>query len=336
MSFISYAQNLEDVILFRALHHVEHGFYIDVGAQHPVVDSVTKAFYDRGWHGISIEPVSEYFQLLQKERTYDINLNTAVCDRQGEVTFYTIPHTGISTIDKVNADDYLIKGYEVIEQVIPCTTLDAICIECKVNTVHFLKIDAEGAEKTILKGFSFQTVRPWVVVVEANEPGTKRDTSQEWEHILLDHGYEFLYYDGLNRFYLATEHSELREYFHTPPNVFDEYIVYSHYFAQQKLAEINSQKEVLDKQLADLSSKYEALSTNLAEEFVKKVAFEKQLADLSSKYEALSTNLAEEFVKKEALVRQLADQTLLLQQISNSLSWRFTSPLRKIRNMLNF
>jgi hypothetical protein len=47
MSFISYAQNLEDVMLYRALKHVECGFYIDVGAQHPVIDSVTKAFYDR-------------------------------------------------------------------------------------------------------------------------------------------------------------------------------------------------------------------------------------------------------------------------------------------------
>ena len=32
MSFISYAQNFEDVMLWRALKHVENGFYIDVGA----------------------------------------------------------------------------------------------------------------------------------------------------------------------------------------------------------------------------------------------------------------------------------------------------------------
>ena len=78
MSFISYAQNLEDVILYRTLKNVECGFYIDVGAQHPVIDSVTNAFYECGWHGINVEPNPEYFQLLQKNRSKDINLNMAV------------------------------------------------------------------------------------------------------------------------------------------------------------------------------------------------------------------------------------------------------------------
>ena len=42
MNFISYSQNLEDVMLWRALKHIENGFYIDVGAGSPTVDSVTK------------------------------------------------------------------------------------------------------------------------------------------------------------------------------------------------------------------------------------------------------------------------------------------------------
>ena len=44
--FISYAQNFEDVILWRALNHVENGFYVDVGAMDPTEHSVTKAFYN--------------------------------------------------------------------------------------------------------------------------------------------------------------------------------------------------------------------------------------------------------------------------------------------------
>jgi len=49
VTFISYAQNHEDVLLYRALKGVGKGFYIDVGANDPEEDSVTKAFYDRGW-----------------------------------------------------------------------------------------------------------------------------------------------------------------------------------------------------------------------------------------------------------------------------------------------
>jgi hypothetical protein len=40
----SYAQNFEDVMLWRALGHIENGFYIDIGAFDPSVDSVGKGF----------------------------------------------------------------------------------------------------------------------------------------------------------------------------------------------------------------------------------------------------------------------------------------------------
>jgi hypothetical protein len=61
---ISHAQNHEDILLWRALHDVEDGFYLDVGAQDPSYDSVTRAFYDRGWRGINIEPATGYFEKL--------------------------------------------------------------------------------------------------------------------------------------------------------------------------------------------------------------------------------------------------------------------------------
>ena len=65
--FVSYAQNFEDVMLWRAFSHIESGFYIDVGAQHPTIDSVSLAFYERGWTGIDIEPVPEYASLLREQ-----------------------------------------------------------------------------------------------------------------------------------------------------------------------------------------------------------------------------------------------------------------------------
>lgn len=40
MAFISYAQNFEDVMLWRALKLFGPGRYIDVGANHPSQDSV--------------------------------------------------------------------------------------------------------------------------------------------------------------------------------------------------------------------------------------------------------------------------------------------------------
>ena len=42
--FVSHAQNGEDIILWRALGSVKNGFYVDVGANHPSVDSVSRSF----------------------------------------------------------------------------------------------------------------------------------------------------------------------------------------------------------------------------------------------------------------------------------------------------
>ena len=42
--------------MWRVLRQRTPGFYVDVGAMDPVIDSVTKVYYEHGWHGIDIEP----------------------------------------------------------------------------------------------------------------------------------------------------------------------------------------------------------------------------------------------------------------------------------------
>src|SRR4051812_32202488 len=83
---ISYAQNFEDVLLRRVFADREDGFYVDIGAFDPVIGSVTKIFYDRGWSGINIEPGSA-FERLKSERARDINLNIAILDEAGTLSF---------------------------------------------------------------------------------------------------------------------------------------------------------------------------------------------------------------------------------------------------------
>lgn len=219
--FISYAQNFEDVMLYRALKDVQHGFYIDVGAQDPEVDSVTRAFYERGWHGINIEPVQRWFERLQEQRPHDVNLRVAVSDHPGELKLYESDASGLSTSDDAFAADARARGWTMRESRVPCVTLEQICAEHGVGTVHFLKVDCEGAEEQVLRGMPFQKVRPWIVVVEATEPNSTRPTHGHWESLLTNNQYQFVYFDGINRYYVAQEHAELRESFTVPPYVFD-------------------------------------------------------------------------------------------------------------------
>lgn len=227
MTFVSYAQNFEDVILHRALSGVEKGFYIDVGAQDPATDSVTKAFYDAGWRGINIEPVNEWYERLIKDRPNDINLRVAIGASDSEVNFNEVVGTGLSTIDESMAKSHAERGYQIKNYKVPVTTLSAVCEQYPSPVIHFLKIDVEGAEKSVLEGFDLKKIRPWIILVESTFPISQIERFKEWEFILLGADYEFVYFDGLNRFYVAKEHQEIGKALAIPPNVFDNFVLSS-------------------------------------------------------------------------------------------------------------
>src|SRR5947207_1633576 len=66
------------------------GFYVDVGANDPDIDNVSRVFYERGWSGINIEPLSANSAELRSKRPRDINLEIAVGEEEGTITFYEI------------------------------------------------------------------------------------------------------------------------------------------------------------------------------------------------------------------------------------------------------
>ena len=217
----SYAQNFEDVMLWRALGRVENGFYIDVGAHDPVVDSVSKAFYEHGWRGVHVEPLPEYAEALRNDRPDERVVQAVLAERPGTQTFYHIPTTGLSTGTAEFAHRHEIAGWQVNEITVPATTLAALFDEIGPRAIHWLKIDVEGMEVDVLAGWGTHPTRPWVVVVEATEPSSQTPNWCWWEPLMLALNYEFVYFDGLNRFYISAEHRELMPLFAAPPNIFD-------------------------------------------------------------------------------------------------------------------
>ena len=225
--FVSHAQNFEDVMLHRALRHIPAGRWIDIGAAEPEADSVTLAFYERGWSGINVEPLAGPFARLQAARPRDINLNVAVGATPGETTLFVVgEETGLSTLHHDLAELNRAKGWPLETRPVKVTTLAQICAEHVHTDLHFLKIDAEGCELDILRGADFTSCRPWIVLLEAPDPGGPLPPVEAWENeVLTPAGYSFAYFDGLNRFYLAREHEPaLRPAFAAPPNVFDHFI----------------------------------------------------------------------------------------------------------------
>ncbi|TYO96590.1 FkbM family methyltransferase [Desulfallas thermosapovorans] len=223
--FVSYAQNFEDVMLWRALKHVEKGFYIDIGAQDPVVDSVSLAFYEHGWRGVHIEPSSYYADKLRLARPDETVIQAAVGSKSGVISFYEIDETGLSTGDAQIAEKHRMAGFSVKETAVSCLPLAEFLERYRDYQIHWLKIDVEGMESEVIRGWSPSEVRPWIIVVESTLPLTQIETHGEWEPILLELGYEFVYFDGLNRFYVSGAHQELKKYFRYPPNVFDSVVL---------------------------------------------------------------------------------------------------------------
>lgn len=241
---ISYAQNGEDVMLFRAFKDIVDGFYIDIGAHDPVVGSVTKLLYDCGWHGINVEP-GPRFDALAADRPRDLNLNCAV-GTPGTIKLFEI-RSGLSTEHADIADRHAAKGYDLSERLVESVPLTEIFERAGDVDVHILKVDTEGSEKQVLLSGDFARYRPWVVVVEATYPMTQQPSHHEWAHILDHSHYRMVWFDGLNRWYLAPEHfEELISYFNAPPNFFDNYVTYREHCLIQMLHAVHNLSDLAD------------------------------------------------------------------------------------------
>jgi FkbM family methyltransferase len=228
---ISYAQNREDVLLNRVFPGPE-GFYIDVGAAHPVAHSVTKWFSEKGWRGVNVEPLEAFYKALVEDRPRDVNLNAAVGERPGEVMLYEVPScVGWATTDPATAEAIRAAGREVVPRPVRVVTLAEVCERHADRPIDFLKIDAEGGERAVIAGADFTRWRPRVLVIEATEVGHPVPNHESWEPLVLASDYLYATFDGLNRYYVRSEDAELVPLLQTPANVFDDYVIYE----QQRL-----------------------------------------------------------------------------------------------------
>ena len=237
---ISYAQNFEDVILNRVFHNVPVGRYIDVGAYDPVVDSVTKHFYDQGWSGVNVEPVVRFHDKFVRQRPRDWNLNVVLGPERGSVDFSEWGDSGLSTYrDTMDAETMAGLGLTRTTRAVPMITLADVTSQLDERDVQFLKIDVEGAEHDVLLGGEWRAFRPRVILLEAIKPKLPgcdiysfEPTWFEWEGLLLEHGYEFGMFDGLNRYYYRREEPTLRAPLSYPANVTDGFaLVKGHYLS---------------------------------------------------------------------------------------------------------
>jgi FkbM family methyltransferase len=168
-----YGQCGEDILLrlFCETSMSYKGFYIDIGAYHPVKFSNTNYFYKNGWNGINIDANPNSIEEFNKERKRDINIESGISDQYGELEYYYFGKTStMNTFDKNLAEEFTKKYDLKIEEIkkVKVQPINAILDEyiSKGQHIDFITIDVEGFEMKILQSLDFSKYSPEYFLLE--------------------------------------------------------------------------------------------------------------------------------------------------------------------------
>jgi len=167
----SYSQWGEDMLLYSFYENKKRykGFYIDIGAHHPVRFSNTYFFYKKGWKGINIDatPGSMFsFKLL---RSRDINLEYAVAEEKSTKVFYVFNEPALNTFSKTLAQERVSDRYYVEKEVLIITKPLSLILSDHLpinQQIDFMSIDVEGLDLEVLQSNNWTKYRPNYIAVE--------------------------------------------------------------------------------------------------------------------------------------------------------------------------
>jgi FkbM family methyltransferase len=177
----SYSQFGEDIQIWDCLGRRREGFFVEVGANHPVRLSQSYFFELQGWRGILVEPLGEKCALLRAQRPGSQVFEAAAGapEQQGRGQF-------------VVATDDMLSGLrerpwlEVAERrTVEVRTLDDILAEAGEPHIDFLSVDVEGTELDVLRGLDLHRHRPEILLVEEHLEGLHVHRYLRGRHYLL-------------------------------------------------------------------------------------------------------------------------------------------------------
>ena len=163
----SYAMDGEDLAIDQYIEKKEKGFYLDIGAHHPIHRNNTLLLFNKGWSGINIDVNQFSIDLFNFLRPNDLNLLTAISDHEGEITFYyQKKFSQLNTTDKKIAHEHFNGNFN--ERLVKCQSIHNILINSKYKEVKidFLNIDVEGAEMKVLRTLNFEIYDPKLICIE--------------------------------------------------------------------------------------------------------------------------------------------------------------------------
>lgn len=192
------SQSGEDITLYRLFQKKTDGFYIDVGAFHPIVYSNTYMFHKLyAWRGINIDASDKTIDLYNKFRPNDINLNIAVSNVEGETKYWQFDNSpSVNTISPDNVDRQVSRGIQLTqEKVMKTYRLETVFKQYvpEGQVIDLLNVDVEGVDYEALESNNWNIYRPRVVLVEDYEVlRTGKVGETKISEFMLRQGYQFV------------------------------------------------------------------------------------------------------------------------------------------------
>lgn len=194
----SYSQDGEDVVLLSFYENIKkyRGFYVDIGAHHPVRFSNTLLFYKRGWRGVNIDPTPGSMRSFKLLRSKDINLEIGIGEKSGKMTFYCFNEPAINTFDQtLAAERAAMPRYTIVKEIEVLVEPLAVLLNRVVpdgRQIDFFTIDVEGLDLQVLKSNDWGRFSPNYILVEDIGFDFLNYNESEMYQYLYEKGYKII------------------------------------------------------------------------------------------------------------------------------------------------
>jgi FkbM family methyltransferase len=205
----SYSQSGEDMILNTIFYNVKKGFYVDVGANNPTVQSNTHFFYKKKWSGINIDAYPGSMKKFNRLRRRDINLEIPVSDKEERLNFYMFSSSFYNSFLEESAikfKDMLVKTKELHTKKLSWIFDNYL----NNNQIDFLSIDVEGLDFNVLKSNDWIKYRPKVLLIELFADNAKTIESSNIGYFLADKGYSLHCITPTNILFIENSFKKIR------------------------------------------------------------------------------------------------------------------------------
>lgn len=191
------SQQEEEALVREFFGGAMNGFFVEVGANHPILRSQTYHLEQSGWTGVLIEPQPDLAAFLVTQRQAKV---FAVACTSPDAAGASLPFHVAGPLSSLNADRMAPGAKADYVIMVPTRTLDDVLEEADApRGFDLLSIDVEGHEIEVMRGFDFAHWKPKLIMLEDHVENLAK------HRVLEQNGYSLIRRVGNNGWYVSSD-----------------------------------------------------------------------------------------------------------------------------------